>query len=121
MGDGMNPPEQAHEYRWRPAVAPFRPRSVRRRRPRRPLPGQMLLPGIEPDAKSGQPDETSGTASHALSPAEARPGGSHPETPEPAITCPNCGGAEFDEDGDCVKCWEPGVGRVEIRREVKDR
>ena len=23
--------------------------------------------------------------------------------------CPNCGGVEFDEDGDCTSCWEPGV------------
>jgi excisionase family DNA binding protein len=25
----------------------------------------------------------------------------------PAFTCPNCGGTEADEDGDCVKCHEP--------------
>ncbi len=28
-------------------------------------------------------------------------------------TCPNCGHAEFDEDGDCAKCREPGVVKTE--------
>jgi hypothetical protein len=26
-----------------------------------------------------------------------------------AAVCPNCSGTEFDEDGDCTSCWEPGV------------
>lgn len=28
---------------------------------------------------------------------------------EEGVSCPNCGGNEFDEDGDCVKCLEPAV------------
>jgi len=27
----------------------------------------------------------------------------------PGAICPNCGGTEFDTDGDCTSCWEPGV------------
>ncbi len=27
----------------------------------------------------------------------------------PPPICPNCGGREFDEDGDCTGCWEPYV------------
>lgn len=69
-------------YRWRPAVAPFRPPRAARARPRKSAPGQMLLPGIE-------------------SPA--------PPSPASGTVCPNCGGTEFDDDGDCVRCWEPGV------------
>ena len=33
----------------------------------------------------------------------------------PQPTCPNCGGVEFDEDGDCTSCWEPGVVEVAER------
>jgi hypothetical protein len=31
-----------------------------------------------------------------------------------AAICPNCGGTEFDADGDCVGCWEPGVVRPAV-------
>ncbi len=27
----------------------------------------------------------------------------------PQATCPNCGGTEVDEDGDCAKCHEPNI------------
>ena len=27
--------------------------------------------------------------------------------------CPNCGATEFDEDGDCAVCLEPGVIEVD--------
>ena len=33
--------------------------------------------------------------------------------------CPNCGGREFDEDGDCIGCHEPEVAHVEPS--VEDR
>src|SRR5574340_162192 len=33
--------------------------------------------------------------------------------PDEAATCPECGGHEFDADGDCTGCWEPGVAKVE--------
>jgi hypothetical protein len=49
------------------------------------LPGQRLLPGMEIEAQSATPDEA------------GRP------------VCPNCGSKEFDEDGDCAVCLEPGV------------
>jgi hypothetical protein len=41
-------------------------------------------------------------------------GGKSDDTPEPeapsdtpAKTCPNCGHDEFDDEGDCTKCWDP--------------
>jgi hypothetical protein len=44
----------------------------------------------------------------------------------PQPTCPNCGATEFDEDGDCTSCWEPGVvkpaggtGRASLIRWLK--
>ena len=47
MKEGMDPTQQGRTYRWRPAVAPYRPRSASRRRPHKPVPGQMSLPGLE--------------------------------------------------------------------------
>jgi hypothetical protein len=32
-----------------------------------------------------------------------------PAETTPTIGCPNCGGTNFDEDGDCTKCWEPNA------------
>ncbi len=49
------------------------------------LPGQLLLPGIGGEVQSAASDEA-GTS-----------------------VCPNCGSKEFDEDGDCAVCLEPGV------------
>jgi hypothetical protein len=50
------------------------------------LPGQLPLPGMgEEEAQSARS-------------AEAGP-----------PVCPNCGSKEFDEDGDCAVCLEPGV------------
>jgi hypothetical protein len=52
------------------------------------LPGQLLLPGMEDEAQSVTSDEAG-----------------------PPV-CPNCGSKEFDEDGDCAVCLEPGVIRA---------
>jgi hypothetical protein len=30
-------------------------------------------------------------------------------------TCPNCSGTEFDEDGDCARCREPGAGTPAVK------
>jgi RNase P subunit RPR2 len=35
---------------------------------------------------------------------------------EVQIACPNCGWTEFNEDGDCTRCWEPDVVRKSLRR-----
>jgi hypothetical protein len=49
------------------------------------LPGQRLLPGMEDEGQSAASGEAG-----------------------PPV-CPNCGSTEFDEDGDCAACLEPGV------------
>jgi len=87
MGDDVNSADEAEAYRWRPAVAPFRPGGIRRIRARRPLPGQMSLPGLE------SADEPAPTAEQTGD--ERRPDAA--------------ADTEFDEDGDCIRCWEPGV------------
>lgn len=93
MGDRHNSMEQGEEYRWRPAVVPYRPVAVRPMKHRKSAPGQMLLPGLE----SAEPD------SRAECPV--------PSAARLEMTCPNCGGTEFDDEGDCTRCWEPGVAR----------
>jgi hypothetical protein len=67
--------------RWKPALAAYRPRSLAAPKPKRPLPGQRYLPGMNPRRR----------------------------------VCPNCGGRRFDADGDCLRCWEPGVGSAKSR------
>ncbi len=110
MSDDPNPTGQAADYRWRPAVAPFRARPLARLRPRRPLPGQLPLPGMEP------PDEPAPASEDPQAPNA--PGAALPAEPSlaspPAGTpcCPNCGGTQFDDDGDCTHCWEPAVARI---------
>lgn len=66
---------------WRPVVA-YRPAPVGHPRPKRSLPGQLLLWDELPQVDSP-----------------------HPNRP----VCPHCGGIEFDDDGDCVNCLEPRV------------
>ena len=34
--------------------------------------------------------------------------------------CPNCGSHEFDDDGDCLECREPGVGPPEPSQDALD-
>jgi hypothetical protein len=53
------------------------------------LPGQLFLPGMESMQDSKEVSD-----------------GDQPST------CPNCGGTEFDEDGDCTSCWEPAVVKL---------
>ena len=113
MGDDVNPVDEAEEYRWRPAVVPFRPGGIRRIRARRPLPGQMSLPGIESPDESPPTAERTDDESRPVDTAEIPGGGSSADASQPGLTCPNCGGTEFDEDGDCIRCWEPGVARVD--------
>lgn len=88
------------EKPWRPVAPPYRPRSIAAPRPRRPLSGQMWLPGMEPEARDltakERDDPNSGSAHR------------EPSYLIPAV-CPNCGGTTFDEDGDCTTCWEPRV------------
>jgi len=76
---------ESTEEKWRPAVPPFRPKPLQRLRMCKYLPGQRFLPGMEDEAQSAASDEAGPPA------------------------CPNCGSKEFDEDGDCAVCLEPGV------------
>ena len=55
MADVNSPAENAETYRWRPAVAPYRSRRPPRIRKSKPLPGQMVFPGMEPDVGSPEP------------------------------------------------------------------
>ena len=96
--------EEDRKDRWRPPVAPYKPRPLPRSRSRKPSPGQLSLPGMEDAGQSSQAAEQARD--------ERRPvPGSSGQVPDTAlaVVCPNCGGREFDEDGDCVKCWEPAV------------
>jgi hypothetical protein len=98
-------PDCAAKDRWQPVVPPFRVRPAIKVRRAKPLPGQLCLPGMEPTEDDGMSLLLSGEDELALC-GEAGGG------PQPR--CPNCGGMEFDEDGDCTSCWEPGV--VEVAR-----
>ena len=109
MGDNVNPVDEAKESRWRPAVAPFRPRAALTIRSGRPLPGQMVLPGIEAGEGLPQTDEPAGNESHTSYATKVPSGGSRMKALERAPACPNCGATDFDEDGDCTSCWEPSV------------
>ena len=96
MEDTSHSAEGSGQYRWRPAVSPYQPPRLRQPRPRRPVAGQMLLPGMEPAAPPGRAADPPASTGE-----ESGPG--------LATVCPNCGGAEFDTEGDCTHCWEPGV------------
>jgi hypothetical protein len=67
---------------WRPAVS-YRPAPLGMPRTKRSLPGQLLLWDEVPAPPGPRPDRA---------------------------VCPHCGGIEFDDDGDCMNCLEPGVG-----------
>ena len=66
------------------------------------MPRQLYLPGMGPAVDGGEasplPDDD---ASICMEPAGA--------TACTQPRCPNCGGTAFDGDGDCTRCWEPGV------------
>jgi hypothetical protein len=40
-----------------------------------------------------------------------------PGIEQPQRSCPNCGGMEFDEDGDCTSCWEPLAIAADYRKQ----
>ena len=119
MGDQIDPAEKATPYRWRPAVSPFRPRGIPGVRARDSLPGQLTLPGME-CGDEPPPGGRSGDAPAA--PADSLPSsrGTQADRPIPAPACPNCGSTEFDEDGDCTRCWEPGVVRANKRPQARE-
>jgi hypothetical protein len=82
MTDPDSTPPESELGPWRP-VAAYRLPPVKVSRTRKSLPGQMLFWDREPEPQGPRP---------------ARP------------VCPHCGGIEFDEDGDCTNCLEPGAG-----------
>ena len=89
--------------------------AVRRLRTR-----QRTAMGTRSDRPSA-PGWSTGTTPSPAPPAGSDAGGSAASTPgvhrrETTATvisgvavCPNCGGTEFDADGDCMTCWELGV------------
>jgi hypothetical protein len=93
-------PDTAGVDRWQPVVPPFRLRPFTRTIKRKPLPGQLFLPGMEDDDEALRLREDD-SAAHGR------------ETDRATVCsqpkCPNCGGTEFDDDGDCSSCLEPGV------------
>ena len=91
--------------RWRPIVSLFRPRLIAGIVRRKPLPGQLSLPGM--GLTEGARETALPTDEDDLAPSEEPSGGAAGSQP----TCPNCGDTEFDEDGDCTSCWEPAVVR----------
>jgi hypothetical protein len=108
-------PDCDAQDRWQPAVPPFRPRPLAGVSRRKPLPEQLFLPGIVPTDEGGSVLRLPGEDDQALCQ------GPSDGVPASKPICPNCGGVEFDEDGDCTACWEPEVvvpagGRRRIRR-----
>ena len=101
--------DHADEDRWEPLVPPYRSRQVASMRARKPLTGQKLLPCMDWEEASPASGAGSGEGGSAASTL----GSYCHETATMAIpsgaVCPNCGGTEFDADGDCTSCWEPGV------------
>jgi hypothetical protein len=118
VGEDINPADKAKAYRWRPAVSPYRPRGISGIRPRKPLPGQMVLPGIECGEESS-PAEGAVDAENRLTDPGKVPGRKHNAGPF-APACPNCGSTEFDEDGDCIHCWEPGVVQTDTPPKARE-
>jgi hypothetical protein len=96
----------AENQPWRSAVPHHRLRPPPKIKLRNPLPGQMLLPGMEAG------EEACLLACEAPLPVEEAEGQDQRAAVQHSdLTCPNCGGVEFDDDGDCTGCWEPGVAR----------
>jgi hypothetical protein len=103
-------PDAVGADRWQPVVPAFRLRPAIKVRRVKPLLGQMFLPGIGPTEDNGAALLPSDEDELAICGESG--GGLQP-------TCPNCGGMEFDEDGDCTTCWEPGVVKPAGRRGQK--
>jgi hypothetical protein len=112
--DNPEPVAEARGYRWRPAVPPYRVPGICKIRARKSLPGQKRLPGMESDGPSVGPLES--IDSDQPTEPEIRHGRPYkPALPQPELACPNCGSTEFDDDGDCIQCWEPGVVGVDTQ------
>ena len=71
----------------------------------------MMFPEMESSVESPPVTESLNEGGNPTDTAEVHSQGPNLPATAPAATCPNCGGTEFDEDGDCVECWEPGVAR----------
>jgi hypothetical protein len=95
---------------WRPVAEPWRPPVVHKIRKKHPLPGQKHLPGMGDDADSSGPIEQGGVAGGLIDAGTAGRSASQSQPPTGTAACPNCGGTALDSDGDCMRCWEPGVG-----------
>jgi hypothetical protein len=80
----------------------------------------MTLPGIEWADPSPATAECADDGSHPTDTAETSARPPDPDALDTLRTCPNCGGTEFDEDGDCIRCWEPGVVPGGSRRNVEE-
>ena len=96
----------AENQPWRSAVPRHRAQPLARIKLRNPLPGQMLLPGMEPGEEACL---VTCEAPRLVEEADGQ--NQRPAVQHSGLTCPNCGGTEFDADGDCASCWEPGVAR----------
>ena len=117
--DNPQPVAGANAYRWRPAVAPYRGPGIARIPARKSLPGQKLLPGMEPDDPPVGPVEPI-HADHPTEPETHRGRSHEANPPQPGLACPNCGSTEFDDDGDCIHCWEPGVVGVDTQPKANE-
>ena len=110
MGQTLLLPDCAVKDHWQPVVPPFRQRPLARIIRWRPLAGQLMLPGMGPPQDASGVTLTPDKGDSAL--GEERVGG---DSSVQAI-CPNCGGREFDADGDCTSCWEPAVVKPIARK-----
>ena len=119
MGDELNPVDEASAYRWRPAVSPYRPPGIPRIRSRKSLPGQMVLPGMPCGEESAAASETVDREAPPTDTVPVEPDG-HADLPRAGPACPNCGSTEFDDDGDCTQCWEPGVAPIDTQPKAKE-
>ena len=117
MADEIDPGDKARQYRWRPAVSPYRPPGIANIRSRKPLPGQMMLPGMEGGEESSPASEDVDTEAPPADSLQAHHGG---QADPSAPACPNCGSTEFDDDGDCIHCWEPGVVQTDSQPKAKE-
>ena len=101
--------DHADEDRWEPLVQPYRSRQVVSMRTRKPLARQKLLPYMDWDGVSPAPQPGSGEGGSAASTLGVHCQGATRAAIPGGAVCPNCGGTEFDTDGDCTSCWDPGV------------
>jgi len=79
-----------------------------------PIPTCSICGGTEFDEDGNctscqQAEDLATEAAEALDKALREPTGDIKPDTTPGPACPNCGGTNFDEDGDCTKCWEPNA------------